>query len=114
MKTKATPYPFVLKKDFLTVTVAKKPFSFNSSHPTFKDLRKALKAHEWAKIPKLLTIADKVNNQSRGQIIVRDGAVYYHGKEVKSALSRRMVKMIQEDKPIKHMRSEERRVRKEC
>ena len=103
MTTKATPYPFVLKKDFLTVTVGKKPFSFNSSHPTFKDLRKALKAHEWAKIPKLLTIADKVNNQSKGQIVVRDGTVYYHGKEVKSALSRRMVQMIQEDKPIKHM-----------
>lgn len=105
-KKKAAPaaaVPYVLKDNYLQVTVDGKPFSLDSTHPTFARMKKALLSKNWKAVPKLVTLAQNMVSASQGNIKIVNGVVYYKGTPVDSSLTQRIVEMIEGKKNVTHM-----------
>lgn len=103
IKVKAKPVPYVMKKNFIQVLLPGKPFTLNSSHPTFKKLKYALKKRQWKKIPELVNAAQTILHYAEGQVEVEGGVVKYKGRTIQSALTDRILQMGKAGKPIVHL-----------
>lgn len=99
--TQAVPY--ILKPDFISVIVNGRPFQLLPSHPTFKKLATALKRKQWKQVPKLVTLADALSSQKHGNVEIKNGVVFYKGKEVSTILTDRMLELIDHGKPVAHL-----------
>lgn len=77
--------------------------TLQASHPTFKQLVRALKRKEWARVPKLLNIAQMIADKSFGHVEVKKEGLFYKGTLIDNSLTSRILQMIKEGKPIGHM-----------
>src|SRR5437016_2615094 len=101
MSTK--PIPYVLKKDYISVVVNKQSHSVDSTSPIFKKLKKALEKKDWLEIPKLISVASTISNESKGAIEVKKDKVFFKGEEVHNEIANRIISLLVENKPIKHL-----------
>lgn len=101
--TPVRSFPFVMKKNFISVVIGGVPHSLNDSDPMFPKLKKALQEKEWSKVPKLVNMASTISEQSNGEVEIKKGKVFYKGREVKNSLAERMSKMVKEGKKIQHL-----------
>jgi len=97
------PVHHILQDHYLSVIVNGRPFSLNSSHPTFAAMKRALERKRWASIPRLVNVAETVKNQSQGSIKMDGGKVSYKGRPVDTSLTRRIVQLVKDNKPVKSM-----------
>ena len=102
-QTKAKGIPFVLKENYLQVTLQGRPFALDSSHPTFARLKRAIQKKNWKGIPKLVSLAESLMNDTQGNVSVVKGEIFYKGKKVEASITERIIGMIREGKPVKHM-----------
>lgn len=102
-KAAAKPVPFVLKDKFLQVTIGDKSFTLDSTHPTFERMKKALLEGNWVYVPKLISIAKQLVSETKGNVNVEKGVVYYKGTAVDSRLTKRILEMMNHGKEVKHM-----------
>src|SRR5208282_6320309 len=94
-----TAIPFVMQPNFISVVVNKRPFQLLASHPTFKAMAKALRLKQWQKVPQLVNVAQSISNLTHGNVEIKGGKVLYKGTEIDSSLTRRMLKLIEHEKP---------------
>ena len=94
---------FVLQDNFVSVIVDKRPFPLVSSHPTFKAMVRAIRRKQWSRIPNLVNLAQSISNKSHGDVRIEGGEVFYKGVKVDNSLTKRMIQMIEHDKPMVHM-----------
>lgn len=96
--------PFVMTKDYVQVTLeGSKPFALNASHPTFARLCKAIKEKDWKKVPKLVSIAESIKDETQGNVELKKGKVFFKGEEARGTLADRIMQLINRDKPVKHL-----------
>lgn len=100
-KTPAIQYN--VKPDFITVVIDGKTYSSRPEQVTFKDLRTAILKEDWNAIAGLVTLANKISTLSEGVIEVRGEEIFYKGRSVDNSLTRRIVTMMRQGEPIKHM-----------
>lgn len=74
-----------------------------ASHPSFKQIVRALKRKDWAKVPKLVDIATSIANKSCGQIELRKDGIFYKGTLVDNSLTVRILELMRQNKPVTHM-----------
>ena len=91
----AAAVDYTLKPDHVSVVMYDKqgiPESFvlHSTHPTFKPLIRALKRKEWKRVPKLVTLAQAVADQSQGSVSVKKDGIYYKGVRIDNSLTKRI------------------------
>lgn len=94
---------YVVQDKYLSVVVKGKPFSLNASHPTFSAMKRAIERKEWDRVPKLVSLAERIASARNGSVTVKNGNVYYHGRAIDTSLTRRIVQMVKERKPISAM-----------
>jgi len=100
--------PYVMKQNYISVVIptptgGTRSFALDGSHPTFARMKTALRKRQWKKIPTLVSIAEAVEKGSNGNIRVSPKGVTYKGRIVHSSLTKRIVGMVKEGKPVKHM-----------
>lgn len=98
-----TATPYVLQENFVSIVVKGKPFSLNSSHPTFSQVKRAIERKQFDRLPKLMTLADKIAATVSGAVSFRNGVVYYHGRPVNSGLTKRIVELATTKQPVAYM-----------
>ena len=76
------------------------PYRLNSTHPTFGKLVYALRRKNFARVPLLLDAALEIANQSHGHIIIKKDGVYYKGRKVESALTRKIGELMASKQPV--------------
>jgi hypothetical protein len=91
---------FVLQDKYLSVVVGGKPFSLNASHPTFLAMKRAIQQKAWDRVPKLVTLAERLASARNGSVTVKGGNVFYHGRRIDSSLTHRIVAMVKEGKKV--------------
>lgn len=101
MSAKAIPY--VLKNDYIQVILEGQPFSLTATHPTFKKLKSAIKDKDWAKVPKLVSLAKTLQFESFGKVTVENGKVFYKNEEIKNVLASKISELIRRDKPVTYL-----------
>ena len=100
-KQQVSPIPFVIKKNFIAVSLpGSEVFTLHSSHQTFDQLAKALRNKQWKKIPQLVSLAAQLEGVSHGDIEVKRNKVYYKGIAVNPAITQRIVAMAKKKKDI--------------
>jgi ribosomal protein L7/L12 len=94
-KTPARAVPYVLKEKSLQVIVQGRPFMLDSTHPTFAALKTALQRKQWAKVPGLVTMAERLRDLSEGKVTVERGEVRYKGVPVEDGLTRYILLLLE-------------------
>lgn len=77
--------------------------TLQASHPYFKRVVRALKRKEWARVPRLISIAQTIADKSYGNVEVRKDGLYYKGRNIDNSLTTRIMQMIKEGKSVSHM-----------
>ena len=94
-----------MKKNFIQVTVREKgksvPYTLDSTHPTFDDMKLALKNKQWNKVPKLVNKAKQISLETAGEVRVIGGIVQYKGTHLHNALTDRIIQFCKAGKPVK-------------
>lgn len=101
--TKVSKIPYVIGKSYLQLTVNGHPYGIDASHPSFSRIKKALKAKRWKTAVKLISIAESISVETQGNITVEDGKIFYKGKETKTVIADRAIKMLNHGKPVRHL-----------
>lgn len=102
--SKCSVVSYLAKPTFLSIYVDRgkgvENFRLNSTHPTFKSLMRAVKRDETKRIPKLLSLAENISNQTHGNVVVKKDGVYIKGRKVESALARRINELVAERESV--------------
>jgi len=75
----------------------------NSSHINYAKIVKCLNEEAYEKLDSLVNVTKIVNDKSSGKIQIKNGSVYYDGKELINPLSERIVNLIKSEMPFKPM-----------
>lgn len=104
-----TPLKYQITNESVMVVVDGEPHTVNKTQPNYADLRTALVAEEWDKVPELLTVGQTVVNWADGEFTVVGGYVHYQNEQLPGPLNARILKMVgQGDDPRPLMRFWER------
>lgn len=95
--------PFVMKEEFIQLTVNNEPFTLDKSHPTFTRLKSALERKNWKAVPKLVTLAKALFSATAGNVKVEKGVVMYKGTAIHDSLARRILDLINKGQEVKPM-----------
>jgi transcriptional regulator with XRE-family HTH domain len=77
--------------------------TLQASHPSFKRVVRALKRKEWAKVPKLIDIAQSIADLSCGQVELRKDGIFYKGTQIDNSLTTRILELMRQGKSVNHM-----------
>jgi hypothetical protein len=80
-----------------------KTHSISNNHVNYVKIIDLLKSGVYSDLDRLLDVSATIKEFSSGKVTVINGSVYYNGKEIINALSNRIVKMVQDDLPFKHL-----------
>ena len=99
---------YTLKPDWVSVITYDKEgvpeaFALDSTHPTFNALVRALKRKDWKRVPKLVSMAAAVADQTEGNIKIKADGIYYKGDKINNSLTRRIDEIIRRGQPVKAM-----------
>jgi hypothetical protein len=97
------PIPNTMQDTYISVVVDGKPFSLNASNPTFAAMKRAIEGEKWERIPKLVSLAEKIASSRNGSVTVKNGNVYYHGRAIDTSLGLRIAQMVKEGKRVGYM-----------
>ena len=99
----ASPYPFTLQRDFLSVVFNGRSYPMSKNQPTFKQMKLALERGQWNKVPKLISLAAQVAEKSHGRVSVTADGVFYKGVKVHNSLTAKISELIDHGKPVAHL-----------
>ena len=77
--------------------------SMHASHPSFKLIVRSLKNKNWDRAVRLFDLAQLIADKSQGKVTVKKDGVYYNGTLIDSSLTKRILQLIKEGKPVSHM-----------
>lgn len=89
--------PYIVQENGITVFINKQPHHVSAKSPKYDQLKAALKNKEWDKVESLVSYGTAITKFSHGKMKLERGVVTYDGKELPATLSKRIVKMIEED-----------------
>jgi hypothetical protein len=102
-KQRVRGLPFIMKANYISVTVGGKPYSFSPAHPSFPLIREALIAKDFRKVKGLIADGDRIFNQTSGKITLDRGVVNYKGTPVNSDLTKKILDMIHGGHSVKNL-----------
>src|SRR5208337_317507 len=72
----------------------------DKTHPTFDRMRTAITKGQWDKVPKLVSLAVSIANESHGNVEVTKAGVTYKGKLIHNTLTEYIQTLVKERKPL--------------
>jgi hypothetical protein len=99
---KADKMNFVMKGNYISVTIAGKPHSFTAAHPSFSLIQAALEKKDFRKVKSLLANAQKIMKQTAGKITLDRGVISYKGKVIDDGLTQHILKAIHQGESVVH------------
>lgn len=93
-------FPYIVQGSNITVVIGTTPHTVSKSHIAYNKLLAAIKAGEWETVQDIIEPKKVVINFGRGNIEIQGDQIFWKGREMHNALTKRMVAMIQEDFPV--------------
>jgi hypothetical protein len=93
-------FPYIVQGSNITVVIGTTPHTVSKSHITYNKLLAAIKAGEWETVQDIIEPKQVVLNFGQGNVSVEGDKIFWKGREMHNALTKRMVAMIQEDFPV--------------
>jgi hypothetical protein len=92
--------PYIIQGSNITVVIGTTPHTVSKSHIAYNKLLAAIKANDWDTVQDIIEPKKVVLNFGQGNIEIQGDQIFWKGREMHNALTKRMVAMIQEDFPI--------------
>lgn len=93
-------FPYIVQGSNITVVIGTTPHTVSKSHITYNKLLAAIKAGEWETVQDIIEPKQVVLNFGQGNVSIEGDKIFWKGREMHNALTKRMVAMIQEDFPV--------------
>lgn len=92
--------PYIIQGSNITVVIGTTPHTVSKSHIAYNKLLAAIKANDWDTVQDIIEPKKAVINFGQGNIEIQGDQIFWKGREMHNALTKRMVAMIQEDFPV--------------
>lgn len=93
-------FPYIVQGSNITVVIGTTPHTVSKSHIAYNKLLNAIKAGDWETVQDIIEPKKAVINFGQGNIEIQGDKIFWKGREMHNALTKRMVAMIQEDFPV--------------
>ena len=89
-------YPYILQGSNISIVIDNKSHTVSKSHISFEKIKQAIKDQDWDLVRELIEPKQVVINYGAGNIQIENGEVFWKGKALHNALTRRMIAMLEE------------------
>ena len=93
-------FPYIVQGSNITVVIGTTPHTVSKSHIAYNKLLSAIKAGEWETVQDIIEPKQVVLNFGQGNVSIEGDKIFWKGRVMHNALTKRMVAMIQEDFPV--------------
>lgn len=93
-------FPYIVQGSNITVVIGTTPHTVSKSHIAYNKLLAAIKAGEWETVQDIIEPKQVVLDFGQGNVSIQGDKIFWKGREMHNALTKRMVSMIQEDFPV--------------
>ena len=90
------PYPYIIQGNNITVVIGSTPFTVSKTHITYPQVLEAIKAGDWDRVKEIIDPVKVVLSFGQGNVSIEGEQLFWKGKVLHSALSTRMIAMLQE------------------
>ena len=96
-------YPYIIQGDNIVVMMNNVCHNVNRTHVGYTKLLTAIKADDWETVENIIEPKKLVLNYGSGNISIQGSTLFWKGVELHNSLTRRIIRMFQEDFPIEPM-----------
>lgn len=93
-------FPYIVQGSNITVVIGTTPHTVSKSHIAYNKLLNAIKAGDWETVQDIIEPKQVVLNFGQGNVSIEGDKIFWKGREMHNALTKRLVAMIQEDFPV--------------
>jgi hypothetical protein len=98
------PIPYIIQGDNIIMVVNNESHTINkTSHMNYAKILDAMRAGDWATVEDLVDVSKSLLNYSNGQLSIKDGVLFWNGREFHNALGDRIIKMYEQGFPVDAM-----------
>lgn len=90
----------MISKDSITFLYDGESYAISKDHPSFEDVKTALKANDYAGAEALVNIPKKIVKATSGRCTVSDGTVYIDGVEANNVICSRILEFVDNGEDI--------------
>ncbi len=96
-------YPFIIQGNNVTVVIGNKPNTISKTHITYQKVVDAIKASDWETVKDVIEPKKVMLEYGAGNVSVQGEKLFWKGREMHNALTKRMIQMLQDGFPIEPM-----------
>ena len=97
-------FKYVLGTEFLSVVIpGRGVFPLSSSNETFPAMKRALLRKQWTRVPKLISLAEKMASESFGRIHFEKGIPFYKNKPLQGYLGNKLAELYRQNQRVSHL-----------
>lgn len=93
-------FPYIIQGKNLTIVIDNTPHTVSASHLGYNKLLAAIKSGDEDAVRNFVSPKQVVLNFGQGNVSIQGDKIFWKGREMHNALTKRMVAMIQEDFPV--------------
>lgn len=93
-------FPYIVQGSNITVVIGTTPHTVSKSHIAYNKLLNAIKSNDWETVQDIIEPKQVVLDFGQGNVSIQGDKIFWKGREMHNALTKRMVAMIQEDFPV--------------
>lgn len=89
-----------MQGDNIIIVINNNSYTINRTHIKYDRLKEAIKSGKWDTVQQLVEPRQMVLDYGQGKISIKGETIYWQGREMHNALTRRLVKMLEEEFPV--------------
>ena len=93
-------FPYLIQGKNIVVIIDNQPHTVTSSHIGYEKLKQAIRDNDWDVVKQVVDPAKEILNYGKGLVAVQGSKVFYKDRELRGALTARMIEMYQDGFPV--------------
>ena len=93
-------FPYLIQGKNIVVIIDNQPHTVTSSHIGYEKLNQAIRDNDWDVVKQVVDPAKEILNYGKGLVAIQGSKVFYKDRELRGALTARMIEMYQDGFPV--------------
>ena len=93
-------FPYLIQGKNIVVIIDNQPHTVTSSHIGYEKLKQAIRDNDWDVVKQVVDPAKEILNYGKGLVAIQGSKVFYKDRELRGALTARMIEMYQDGFPV--------------
>lgn len=93
-------FPYLIQGKNIVVIIDNQPHTVTSSHIGYEKLKQAIRDNDWDTVKQVVDPAKEILNYGKGLVAIQGSKVFYKDRELRGALTARMIEMYQDGFPV--------------